>query len=122
MSHVVTIETEIRDPAAIRAACDRLHLPEPTFGEVKLFANRVTGWAISLPKWRYPAVADVSTGSVHYDTYEGRWGDQRHLDAFLQSYAVEKAKIESRRKGYTCTEQRLADGSIKLTVSVGGSA
>ena len=39
MSHIVQIQTEIRDAAAIRAACNRLRLPEPVFGEVKLFSS-----------------------------------------------------------------------------------
>lgn len=38
------------------------------------------------------------------------------------SDAVEKAKIEARKKGHSVTEQSLADGSIKLTVQVGGAA
>ena len=50
------------------------------------------------------------------------WGEQARLDAFLQSYAVEKAKIEARKKGHTVTEQSLTDGSIKLTIKVNGGA
>jgi len=50
------------------------------------------------------------------------YGEQRQLDRFLQAYAVERAKIEARKGGYTATEQHLADGSIKLTVNVGGGA
>ena len=37
-------------------------------------------------------------------------------------YAVEKARIEARRQGHSVTEQPLADGSIKLTIQVGGGA
>ena len=48
------------------------------------------------------------------------WGKQEELNRFLQSYAVEKTKIESRRQGHSVTEQTLEDGSIKLTVHVGG--
>jgi hypothetical protein len=40
----------------------------------------------------------------------------------MQAYAVEKAKLEARRKGHTTTEQQLADGSIKLKVQVAGGA
>jgi hypothetical protein len=50
------------------------------------------------------------------------WGEQQHLDRFLQAYAVEKARSEARRQGHTVTEQSLADGSIKLIVQVGGGA
>jgi hypothetical protein len=122
MSHIVEIKTEVRDPVAIRAACQRLTVPEPVFGEVKLFSTSATGWAVQLPEWRYPVVCDVNTAKIAYDNYEGRWGDTKHLDGFLQGYAVEKARLEARRKGHTVTEQALADGSIKLTVSVGGAA
>ena len=122
MSHIVVIKTEVRDAAAVRAACQRRHLPQPIQGTHKLFTSQATGLAVQLPKWRYPAVCDCSTGQVHYDNFRGHWGEQKHLDAFLQSYAVEKAKIEARRKGHQVTEAQLSDGSIKLTINVGGAA
>jgi hypothetical protein len=122
MSHIVEIKTEVRDAVAIRAACQRLTVPEPVFDEVKLFSTSATGWAVQLPEWRYPVVCDVNTAKIAYDNYGGRWGEQVHLDRFLQSYAVEKAKLEARRKGHSVTEQSLRDGSIKLTVTVGGVA
>ena len=122
MSHIVSIQTEVRDPVAIRSACDRLKLPEPVFGKAKLFSSSATGWVVQLPEWRYPVVADVNTGKLAYDNYGGRWGEQKQLDRFLQGYAVEKAKIEARKKGHSVIEQPLEDGSIKLTVSVGGAA
>jgi len=122
MSHIVTITTEVRDAAAVRAACRRLNLPEPVQGEVKLFSGMVAGLAVQLPDWQYPICCELSTGQVRFDNFSGRWGDQEHLDAFLQSYAVEKAKIESRRRGHSVTEQTLADGSIKLTIQVNGGA
>lgn len=122
MSHIVTIKTEVRDAAAVQAACRRLGLPQPTEGKTQLFSGEVIGLAVQLPEWHYPAVIDTASGQVRYDNYNGRWGDPRHLDAFLQAYAVERAKIEARRKGYSVTEQQLTDGSIKLTVQVGGAA
>jgi hypothetical protein len=122
MSHIVQIQTEIRDPAAIRAACDRLRLPEPVFGATKLFSSSATGWAVQFPEWRYPIVCDVATGKVEFDNYGGRWGDQKHFDRYMQSYGVEKAKIEARKRGHSVTEQQLADGSIKVVVQVGGAA
>ena len=64
----------------------------------------------------------VVTAKIAFDNFGGRWGEQRHLNRFLQGYAVEKARIEARRRGHTVTEQALADGSIKLTIQVGGAA
>ena len=122
MSHIVQIQTEVRDPVAVRSACDRLRLPQPTHGTFKLFSSQATGLSVELPEWRYPVVCDTANGQVRYDNYGGRWGKQEQLDRFLQAYAVEKAKVEARKKGHTVTEQPLTDGSIKLTVQVGGAA
>lgn len=89
MSHVVSIQTQVKDAATVRAACQRLNLP---------------------------------TGEMKMDDFGGRWGDRRHLDKFLQMYAVEKARIEARKRGHALTEATLPDGSIKLTINVGGAA
>ena len=122
MSHVVEIQTEVRDPVAIRAGCQRLNFPEPEFGKVELFSNTVTGWAVQLPKWRYPIVCDVENAKIAFDNFGGRWGEQKQLDGFIQAYAIERAKLEARRQGHSVVEQPLQDGSVKLTVTVGGVA
>ncbi|QDU28683.1 hypothetical protein ETAA8_37860 [Anatilimnocola aggregata] len=91
-------------------------------GQHKLFTSSAAGLGIKLPGWTYPVVCDLSTGQVAFDNYVGRWGEQSKLDALLQMYAVEKAKIEARKKGYTVSEQFLASGEIKLTIHVSGGA
>lgn len=121
MSHIVQVQTEVRDPIAVAAACSRLHLQHPLQGTFQLFSSEVTGLGVQLPDWRYPVVCDLPSGQVRFDNFEGRWGEQAHLDRFLQIHAVEKARIEARKKGHTVTEQALADGSIKLTIQVGGA-
>ena len=120
MSHIVEIQTQVKDPEAIRAACRRLQLPEPTHGTARLFSGQATGTIVQLPGWQYPVVCDTATGQLKYDNFNGHWGEQAHLDRFLQMYAVERAHIEGRRAGHVVTEQPLSDGSIKLTIQVGG--
>ena len=124
MSHIVTVQTQVRDAAAVSAACARLGLPPPVHKTVKLFSGAATGLAVELPGWNYPVVCDLSTAQLSYDTYEGRWGDQVHLDAFLAAYAVEKVRLEARKKGHTISEQALPSGEIRLTIQVqeGGAA
>jgi len=121
LSHIVSLKTEIRDVAAVKAACQRLGLAEPVQGKTTLFSGEVEGLAVQLPDWVYPVVCDTASGQIKYDNFNGRWGEQRHLDKFLQAYAAEKVKIESRKKGHVVTEQQLADGSLKLTIQVGGT-
>ena len=122
MSHIVTVKTECRDAAAVRAACQRLGLAQPVQGTTKLFSGEVIGLAVQLPDWQYPVVCDLASGQVRYDNFQGRWGDQRQLDRFLQAYAAEKVKIQSRQAGHFVTETQRADGSLKLTIQVAGGA
>jgi hypothetical protein len=117
MSHIVTIKTEVRDPAAIAAACRRLGLGPPLDGEHSLYSGMQTGIAVRLPKWHYPVVCDTKSGRVRFDNYGGRWGEERELNRFIQAYAVEKAKIEARKLGHNVSEARQADGSILLTIN-----
>ena len=74
MSHVVIIETEVRDAAAVEAACQRLGLPQPTQGTTRLFSGEATGLAVQLPGWHYPVVCELATGQLKYDNFSGRWG------------------------------------------------
>ena len=122
MSHVVTIKNQTRDPAALRGACSLLGHAEPVHRVAQLFTSKATGYCVELPDWRYPVVCDTDEGRVHFDNYGGRWGRQERLDQLVQIYAVEKAKLESRRNGHSVTEQQLTDGSIKLVIGVGGAA
>jgi hypothetical protein len=122
LSHIVTIATQVRDPLAVAAACHRLGLPEPVLGTTTLFGGEVAGLLVKLPDWTYPVVVDTATGLLNFDNFEGRWGDQAHLDRFLQAHAIEKARIEARKQGHTVYEQALPDGSIKLTIQLGGAA
>ena len=122
MSHIVQIRTEVRDPTAVAAACRRLGLPEPVHGTAQLFSGEATGLLVKLPDWLYPVVCDMASGTLVYDNYNGSWGRQEQLDRFLQRYALEKAHIEARKRGHSVVEQALPDGSVKLTVTVGGAS
>lgn len=122
MSHIVTITTQVRDPAAVTAACQRLQLPAPQHRTVKLFSSEATGLAVELPHWRYPVVCQTETGQLHYDNFGGRWGEGSQLQRFLQMYSVEKTKLEARKAGRTAIEQALPDGSIRVQIAVPAAA
>lgn len=122
MSHVVKVETKIRDIEALNAAAQRMKLPPPRFEEVQLFSSQAVGQAVRLPGWRFPVVCDMQTGQVAFDNYGGLWGKQEQLDLLFQNYAIEKTKIEARKQGHGVHEQALQDGSVKLTLTVGGNA
>ena len=122
MSHIVVIKTQVRDPAALAAACTRLGLAAPTQGIAELFSGNASGLLVNLPGWRFPVVVDIQAGQVHYDNFNGAWGNQTELDRLLQAYAIEKARIEARKAGHAVTEAPLPDGSVKLTIHLGGAS
>lgn len=73
MSHIVQIQTEVRNAEAMHAACRRLQLPAPVAGTVQLFNGQVTGLAVQLPDWRYPAICHLEGGRMEFDNFGGRW-------------------------------------------------
>ena len=76
MSHIVQIQTQVRDPVAVAAACRRLGLAEPQQRMAKLFTSTEEGLVIQLPGWRYPVVCDLTSGALKYDNFNGNWNDQ----------------------------------------------
>ncbi|MBL8798548.1 MAG: DUF1257 domain-containing protein [Planctomycetia bacterium] len=120
MSHVVSIKTRLHDPAAISVACRRLGLTEPTHGTATMYAGQTAeGLLVQLPGWKFAIAIDIQSGEVKADNFSGHWGDQVELDRFLQSYAVEKCRIEARKQGHVVTEHQLQDGSIRLQIQEG---
>ena len=61
MSHIVSIKTLVRNPAAIAAACQRLNLTAPVQGTAKLYSGETTGLLVHLPGWQYPVVIDTAS-------------------------------------------------------------
>ncbi len=121
MSHVVTIQTKLRDAAANTAACTRLGLPAPVRGTAQLYSGQASGLLVQLPGWRFPVAIDTDTGEARLDNYNGVWGAQEQFDRFLQAYAVEKAKAEARKRGLQVSETALQDGSIRLHIIEGAA-
>jgi hypothetical protein len=119
MSHIVTIQTRLREPAPITAACKRLGLPAPVQGTARLYSGQASGLLVQLPGWRYPLVIDTASGETRYDNFSGRWGSTAQFDRFIQAYAVELAKARARTKGYQVNETALQDGSIQLRIVEG---
>ena len=108
MSHVVTIQTQARDPAAVAAACRRLGLAEPARGTARLFSGEATGLLVQLPGWLYPVVIDTATGTLHFDNYEGSWGEQARLERDFDG-APEHLRIDAVERWGTEPDSALAE-------------
>ncbi|MCX7428798.1 MAG: hypothetical protein NTW96_24625 [Planctomycetia bacterium] len=147
MSHIVTIKTELRDIAAIKAACKRMGWQllegQHTFrwygryvGDYREFEKQLRDLGIKTEDYgkcdhaiRVPG-AEYEIGLVQrgnrfvplWDTWGpgglAKVSHENGMGGFLAAYAVEKAKLEARRKGYTVTEKTLPNGNIQLQVTV----
>jgi hypothetical protein len=122
MSHFTTIQTQIKDIAALRTACAELGVELIENGVARGYgSNTNKGDLVIRLKGPYDiAVNRQPDGSFGLTT---DWWDghvEREVGAnygrLLQLYAVHKAQAEARRKGYTTRRQTLGDGSIKLVI------
>jgi hypothetical protein len=106
LSHIVTVQTEMKNRESIQAACKRLGLDTPVIGKNhRLFSGATKdGLAVQLPDWRYPVVI-TDDGKAHYDNYNGSWGEQDQLDRFMQAYLVEESARQGRALGYIVSEE-----------------
>jgi len=122
MSHFTTIETQIRDPAALREACRELGLDLLANTQARGYNQnqhrgdlviRLKGpYDVALnrqPDGRYGLTTDWFAGHVERELGSG-------YGKLLQLYGLYKAQAEARRKGLTTRRQQLGDGSIKLTI------
>ena len=122
MSHFTEIQTQIKDIAALRAACTELELEVLQNAEARGYgSNRTRGDFVIRLKGPYDAalqhqadgnyrlVADLWRGHV-----ENELG--KDFGRLKQLYGVHKATLEARRKGLSVRRQTLGNGTIRLAL------
>ena len=122
MSHFTTIETQVRDTAALRAACAELGVDLIENAVARGYSsNTLKGDYVVRLKGPYDIAVNRQSGGTFGLTTDWWNGHvEREVGTkygrLLQLYGVHKAKIEAQRKGYTVRRQTLGDGSIKLVI------
>ena len=122
MSHFTTIETQIRDISALRAACDELGLQVATRTTARGYGhNKHKGDLVIRLNGPYDIAVNQQPDTAFGLTCDW-WGGHVEKEVgkgygkLLQVYGVYKAQAEARRKGYTTRRRTLKDGSIKITI------
>ncbi len=122
MSHFVSVQTQIRDIAALRSACSELGIALSENAEARGYGGntRHGDFVIRLRGPYDIALNRQQDGTLGLTT--DWWSGHVEKEVgpkygrLLQLYGVHKARIEARKKGYTARRQTLKDGSIKLTI------
>ena len=122
MSHFTTIQTQVRDLSALRAACEELGLRVLTNTEARGYgSNHRHGEQVIRLNGPYDIAVNRQPDNTLGLTTDW-WG--KHVEKevgkgygkLLQLYGVYKAQAEAKRKGYTTRRQSLKDGSMKITI------
>ena len=122
MSHFVTVETQLRDIAALKAACRELGLDVQQNAEARGYAaNRQHGDFVITLKGPYDIAVNRKqdgTFGLTADQWQGHVAKEVGVNftRLMKLYSVHKVLIEAKRKGHTVRRQELKDGSVKLTV------
>lgn len=140
MSHIAKIELEVRDLGVLKAACSRLGLSFVQGQRQHRWFGRFVGdsplpvgvsrselgrcdHAILIPGCDYEigVVKVAGAYELRWDTWERKLEETVGKGAGLlkQAYAVEKTRIEARKKGYHVLETKQPDGLVRLRVCMG---
>ena len=122
MSHFTSIQTQMRDIAALRDACTELGIEVVENARARGYnLNNQSGeYAIKLrgpydvafnkqPDGTFAMTTDWWNGHVEKEVGTG-------FGKLMQLYAVHKASREAPRKGYSVQHKAQQDGSIKLCI------
>lgn len=127
MSHFVTIQTQIRDVAALEDACAELGLELLRNAEARGYANQTRrGDLVIRLKGPYDIAANRDTGAADAEPYTlttDWWGGHVEKEVgpnygrLLQLYGVHKTMREATKKRLRVTRRQETDGSIRLTLA-----
>jgi hypothetical protein len=122
MSHFTTIQTQVRDLDALRAALGELGVTLLANTDARGYAaNKLKGDYVIRLKGPY----DIALNKTPDDSYglTTDWWDGHvekevgsQFGRLLQLYGVHKTMIESRKKGHMVQRKAQKDGSIKLVI------
>ncbi len=122
MSHFTSIQTQVRDIAALRDACAELGVEVIEDALARGYsANNVPGEYVIKLKGPYDIALNKQPDGT-FAMITDWWDDHvekevgSNFGKLMQLYAVHKASREARRKGYSVQRKAQTDGSIKLCI------
>lgn len=122
MSHFTTIQTQIRDVEALRAAVQEMGLELIPKAQARGYAtSKLKGDFVIRLKGPYDIAVNAQPGGTFgltTDWWQGHVEKEagRNFGRLLQLYGVHKASIEAKKKGLSVLRKPQPNGSIKLVL------
>ena len=122
MSHFTSVQTQIKDIAALRSACDELGLQVLDNTTARGYSTNTTrGEHVIRLKGPYDVAVNKhpdGTYGLTTDWWDGHVEREvgTNFGRLLQLYAVHKAITEARKRGHMVQRRQQRDGSIKLVI------
>ena len=122
MSHFTSIQTQIRDLAALADACKELGVELVLGGEARGYAGQTRkGEAVVKLKGPYDIALNRQPDgnyALTTDWWNGHVEKEvgTNFARLTQLYGVHKTMREARKKGYLASRKTLPNGAIKLTI------
>lgn len=123
MSHWTTVKTQIKDMAALDAACAELGLKLVHKGTARgYYKSETAPWVIKVPQAKYDIKVNLDAqgnASLTTDWYGGSVASAvgEGFSKINQLYAVHKVSMEAVSAGNIVTRMEGVDGSINLEIS-----
>ena len=122
MSHFTTITTQIKDLAALKAACSELGFDLLTNANARGYSsNSIHGDCVIRLKGPYDIAVNQQpdgTYGLTTDWWNGHVEKEvgKSFGKLLQLYAVHKATMEARKRGHSVMRKVRRDGAVKLVI------
>jgi hypothetical protein len=85
--------SNVHDPIALAAACEKRALPRPVESTVQIDGEEVFGWVVQIPGLSYPVVFNTLSGRISHHRLDGVRTRFAHLRDFLACYGRVRAQL-----------------------------
>jgi len=122
MSHFTTIQTQVRDTEALRAACAELGVTLEANATARGYSgNKIKGEYVIRLKGPYDVALNRQEDGAYgltADWWSGHVANEvgENYGRLLQLYGVHKASREARMRGFSVRRIPVSDGGIKLVI------
>jgi hypothetical protein len=118
MSHTVTVDVKMKDRAALIKAAEAMGAQVIGEGNHNLYSSSHTGLGIKLTGWQFPVVV-TEDGVIHYDDFNGRWGNPNDIKTLTDDYAMRVVEAECENLGWYTEKQE--NGELVVHHPSGGT-